>query len=995
MFGNIAGLIPQSNKVKVKYLDEFAKEANSIIIALTESHLKSHILDAEIYLPGYQVVRKDRVDSINKGGVITYVKDSYSGGMKILVDGCNGTVEWTVISIPKVDTILINLYRPPSCPKQAFENAILKVSQSIDTLEGKFPTIIMCGDFNMPTVDWCNNKYTGGTKDSNIQIKILFEFMNKYSLSQMVKVPTRLNNTLDLLLTNNQELIMDIQSFDTTISDHRIMIAHTYFMDCADIHDETDNRTGFNELNFHESSIDWAQLNLDLSAINWEYEMRSNDIHVKLQVFYDILYQNCLKHIPKKVSRRKRHQIPRDRRILMRNRKNLMKSMSTVNNTNKRRKIQQKLELIEFKLLESHRMEEKKKEKKAVDVIKENPKYFFSYAKSKSKIRTPVGPLECEDKLEDDPIKISNLLQEQFITVFSNPRYSEEEILNMVEDGGSELESIEINVQDIEKAILQIGSNASAGPDDISPILLKKCVNSLSLPLCMLWNHSFQNGVIPQKLKEGLVIPVHKGGPRTKAKNYRAISLTSHLIKAIERVLVKKLIEYLESVDLLNNRQHGFRKNRSCLSQLMDHYQSILNIMENGNAADVIYLDFAKAFDKVDHGILIRKLRSLGIGGQILKWIHAFLSNRRQIVSVEGKASDEAKVTSGVPQGTVLGPLLFLIFIGDIDGGIQFSLASSFADDTRLMMNVSNTDDIENMQKDLNNLYEWTSNCNMQFNGEKFLHLRYGWKLDSQTGYQTENGNNISQVDNLKDLGVIMSSSASFEDHINQVCSKGKDMAGWILRTFSARDSTTMLTLFKTMVLPLVEYCCQLWSPNKQYLIKSIESVQRHFTSKISGMTGLSYRQRLRKLKLYSLERRRDRYSVIYVWKILQGLAPNMLGEDQLRNVNNPRLGRLCALPPLKSRSPRSIQTLKESSFCVRGPKLFNELPPNLRNFDGKIDTFKTKLDRFLSTVKDEPYDPDEPLVAASNSLKDQIMSMKAAAHSNPVNMRCNQGGSF
>ena len=183
-----------------------------------------------------------------------------------------------------------------------------------------------------------------------------------------------------------------------------------------------------------------------------------------------------------------------------------------------------------------------------------------------------------------------------------------------------------------------------------------------------------------------------------------------------------------------------------------------------------------------------------------------------------------------------------------------------------------------------------------------------------------------------------------------------------------------------------MEYCCQLWCPKKQYLIRNIESIQRHFTAKINGMNGLNYRQRLSKLKLYSLERRRDRYIIIYVWKIIQGLAPNMLGKDQLKTIDNPRLGRMCLLPPLNNKSPKGVQTLKENSFSVHGPKLFNELTPEIRNFNGSMEAFKSRLDGFLSTIKDEPYDPVEPLTAASNSLKDQIMSLRAATCSNPVN---------
>ena len=231
-----------------------------------------------------------------------------------------------------------------------------------------------------------------------------------------------------------------------------------------------------------------------------------------------------------------------------------------------------------------------------------------------------------------------------------------------------------------------------------------------------------------------------------------------------------------------------------------------------------------------------------------------------------------------------------------------------------------------------------------------------------------------------------MSADANFDGHINEICSKGRSMAGWIMRTFSTRAPVPMVTLFRALVLPTMEYCCQLWSPTKQYLIRNIESVQRNFTAKIVGTEGLKYGERLKFLRMYLLERRRDRYAVIYVWKIVQGLVPNMLGSDRIRSTNsNPRLGRYCLLPPLNNKAPKYVQTLRENSFSVRGPKLFNELEADLRNFDGSLDAFKRRLDKYLATVDDKPYDPTEPQMADTNSLKDQIICARLRSRSLPL----------
>ena len=307
----------------------------------------------------------------------------------------------------------------------------------------------------------------------------------------------------------------------------------------------------------------------------------------------------------------------------------------------------------------------------------------------------------------------------------------------------------------------------------------------------------------------------------------------------------------------------------------MDHYQRVLNIMESGNNADIIYLDFAKAFDKVDHGILLRKLARIGVGGKILAWIYQFLLNRRQVVKVENESSPCAEVVSGVPQGTVLGPILFLIFVEDIDKDLEYAIASSFADDTRVMMEVGDSNQHASLQQDLEKLYSWSNENNMMFNGGKFQHLRYGPSHDGRR-YTSPDGEFIAIADEVKDLGISMSGKGDFESQVNGCVLKGNRVAGQILRAFKTRDPKLLMMLYKALVQPIVEYCCQIWSPKKLYLIKKLESVQRHNTAKIAGTSGMNYRERLNYLELYSLERRRDRHVIIYGLENIAGACAQL-----------------------------------------------------------------------------------------------------------------------
>ena len=346
-------------------------------------------------------------------------------------------------------------------------------------------------------------------------------------------------------------------------------------------------------------------------------------------------------------------------------------------------------------------------------------------------------------------------------------------------------------------------------------------------------------------------------------------------------------------------------------------------------------------------------------------------------MEVNGCLSGVSGARSEVPQGTVLGPLLFVIFITDIDAGMLSTKIASFADDTRIMKEIRTGTDCEELQTDLEKMYFWVHQNNMMLNDGKFEVLRYGNHPMEEKTYKTPDGMDISFMRSVKDLGIEVQADAKFTEHIDKIVNKCRRQIGWILRTFTTREPEPMLTLYKALVVPIAEYCCQLWCPVAVGQIASIEGIQRTFTSRIAGLQNYNYWERLKKLSLYSLQRRRERYVIIYVWKIIQGLAPNFQREDlRIRtHGEESRLGRRCQLPPLVRSGEGS---LRDRSFSVTGPKLFNELPATLREFSGSLDAFKRRLEKFLEGIDDRPPLPGYVSAAGGNSIVQQLAHSRA-----------------
>ena len=489
-------------------------------------------------------------------------------------------------------------------------------------------------------------------------------------------------------------------------------------------------------------------------------------------------------------------------------------------------------------------------------------------------------------------------------------------------------------------------------------------------------NKSIKTGDLPDIWKEAIITPIFKGGLKELPSNYRPVSLTSQIAKLLERIIRWYLVKYLELNEAFPESQHGFRECRSTVSQLLEHHDEIIDALEKNANIDIIMLDFCKAFDKINISILLKKLKVLGIGVNIARWIAHFLIKRKQKVVVNKKSSQWSEVKSGVPQGTILAALLFLIYIADIGNEVINSSIASYADDSKLKKIIENKSDGEKLQADLNTVYKWTENNIMEFNLTKFEILRIGKQenLKSEIKYKTPDGTPIKESEVVKDLGVLFNTEGNFDDQIKVKIAKCNKMCGYILRTFITREPEPMMTLFKSLVIPIMDYGSIIWNPSKRKDTQAIEKIQRNFTKRIKDLSDLSYYQRLKCLNIYSMERRRERYEILYTMKIIKHQVPNV----GLKWKFFSRRGRELIPPPVRKNSKLSAATMRRNSFRGKAPHLFNSLPARLRNIDidTPMPTIKRTLDKFLNTVTDEPvlHGCTRSNDAASNSLIHQMV---------------------
>ena len=377
------------------------------------------------------------------------------------------------------------------------------------------------------------------------------------------------------------------------------------------------------------------------------------------------------------------------------------------------------------------------------------------------------------------------------------------------------LSSIVYGRHELFKYMSKMKCSLAAGPDGLPPLFFKKLAKSLAEALSMLYDICFANGHMSDICKHALVTPVFKKGKSSLAENYRPISLTCVACKIFESVIKTRLMELFKENNTLNPSQHGFLEGHSTCTNLLECVNDWTVNLKNGNYTRVAYIDFAKAFDTVSHSKLLHKLNCLGVYGNLLNIIKSFLSNRVQRVIINNSVSEPIAMISGVPQGSVLGPVLFIVYINDLTNIFQDNVTSKFfADDAKLYTEIRTGEDIDNLQFSLDELSSWAQLWQPSISIKKCFTIDLTGSKRTDTFYDNcIDDVSIENVSNARDLGVNMDSSLKFSSHLAQITSAAKQRLYLLFRSFCTKDTKSLLMGYKSYILPLLNYFSQVWSP--------------------------------------------------------------------------------------------------------------------------------------------------------------------------------------
>lgn len=910
----------------VNKLDEWKisiKKHNPSVILITESWLNNGINDNIINIDGYSLFRLDR-EGQKGGGICIFIKNEIDGNI-IMATLANkyATTEpvqsiWLNVKIYNTKILIACIYRPKYTSVQANRLMI----QTLHTSFTESNPVYIFGDFNYPEINWKDLSLSNPSQND----QDFLEAYGEMNACQLVDFDTRFRNNqsslLDLILVNDKKLIFDLKT-EPPIgrSDHTVILCKTHInVKPRPTHKVL--KRNFYKANYRLINTFFQEQNFTPeSSSKTKYNRFAEILEEAINTFILLKPIRCNPSKPwltstifKEISKK---------RILW-DRYSRSKTIENYNN------------------YRTHNNNLKKLISRSRQTYEDNiatscsSKTFFKYIKRT--LNSKVSRISLKNIITNEVIsnssEIAEKFAEQFNKVFTieNPN----DILPTLSDE-TRIDSSLVNVlftpQNVLQALSNLKKDSSPGPDNIPSIFLHECKETLSLPLSEIMNECINTGHLPTEWQSAIVTPLFKNGNKQLPQNYRPISLTCCTCKIMEKIIVTELTTFLLENKVIPECQHGFISGKSTTTNLLTCLNSWTTSFDEGQPVDVIYLDFEKAFDKVPHNKLIYKLEHYGVRGNLLRLISNFLKNRQYQVRANSTLSGQHSVLSGVPQGSVLGPLLFLVYISDLADLVKSNIIF-FADDTKLYANP--LEQSTELREDLKIIESWCDTWGMRLNEDKCTVLSIGHNINYA---YILNNIELKHVKLQKDLGVLISNDLKWEPHVNRVVKMTNSFIYLIQKAFEDKSASTILKLYKSFIRPKLEYAHSVWNPYYVKDIEQLERVQRRVTRIPPELAPEQYETRLKKLNLTSLRERRLRGDLIETYKILNNhykctfhffsanLNVHLRGHSKkLSKEKNAKLPRKNFL---SNRIVYSWNSLRESTVSA----------PTMNSFKAKIDT--------------------------------------------------------
>lgn len=843
------------------------------VIMLTETWLIPGIHDSEFIDDRYIVFRCDRdrlaTNKREGGGVLVAVLRELHP-TRMTTQFAHAYVEQAVVQLPASQSNKRHIISVAYIPPRTHDDVYIQYLEMLQGIANDSTTesFYIAGDFNLPDVGWVDNGNHSVINSATSSGQLLLNFMSLIDGLQYNKCKNVLGRTLDLFISNADCLTTPCSSLLQPDTHHPVFAIMTHLnMQFTPMQFRAVPR-----YNYHKA--DYPEINEQISAIDWDKELSGLPAEQAVSSFYDILYGIIRLHVPLTRIRSSRFPVwfsPSLIRIF-KNKERAWAKWKKYHN------------LYDYEHFSRYRTLFHKESdacfsvyiNSVEDSIPRNIKFFWSYISNRKNKASFPASVRLNNISTDNPTDICNLFSTFFASVYEPSTFDPEtwQPSNKYGDNSSSIGDIYLSRDVILRTLKSLDPSKGAGPDGLPPAFFIKTADSIHVALYLIFNTCLREGVFPTTWKRAFITPIHKSGEKENVENYRPISILSALSKLFEKLVHGALYPLFHR--LIIPEQHGFVKRRSTTTNLMVFTNFLFENMDRQVQVDAVYTDFRKAFDKVDHSILLEKLAFNGIRGNLLRWFASYIFNRTQKVVINGYESDTVTVRSGVPQGSILGPFLFIVYVNDIGKCFFNAQFLMYADDMKIYKSCKSTQDCLLLQDDLIRLHAYCKDNKLFLSLPKCHSVSFTKNNKNKLNFvYSLDGQQLRVVDSVRDLGVIIDSSLHFNLHIDSIVNKAFRMYGFVMR--SSRDfvrPSTFLMLYKCLVRSQLEYATPIWNPHYLKYENKLEMVQKKF---LRGMnfkcyhSKIPYTDLLEKYKILSLESRRLLLDVM----MLHGLCHN------------------------------------------------------------------------------------------------------------------------